>query len=398
MSGAGGIYLGWIDGSVHGARVIFAGHADTPEALARALPAPPTRVYPLADWIETGFADDFCPDLPLRIGPGSPPMLMTAGPKGFLPYQPATDGGAILVQDLGVIAPLGDAIGAERLDCPPALAPVFFDGPDRRLYAVIDAALIPELLPRLEAEGLRAESLFQGKANENLSDVAPWLVELPPGTDCLRRLMTASDRAGRGWYGADAALFLHSGAGFDGLRRHLRKFTKLADEDGQWMFLRFWSEQFRDYLTHQPDPPLPGAFFDRIEALFIRLPGDRWQRLAARRAIAGDRARFLPAFRAHARFLLRRRFTARLADELAATMIAPPSPARLSALYAQARAQGFASERAILFYVETLLLARRLGLSEAAVLAHPEARDSQFYSDVGRARALRSLLKSLEAA
>lgn len=411
MTREGGMFLGWIDGVRdslgQAGRVAVAGHAASGDALAATLPGDPAlrggqlRLYPLADWVRTGLADDFSPDLPLRAVPGAVPLLMwqSGAGGGFTPWQSDRGGDALSRQDLGQIAPLQDRFGEDRsTTCPPELAPHLFDTPDRRLYAVVDAAAIPDLLPRLEAEELRRESLFQGQAGEDLAEVSPWLVELPKDSANLRRLMTVSDRAGRGWYGADAALFIHSRADFDGLRRHLRKFTKLPDEGGAWMFLRFWSEQFRDYLAHQPDAPLPGAFFDQIEALFCRMPGDRWLRLAATRPIPGDRARFLPAFRAHARFLLRRRFVGRLAAELDQTFANPPSVPRLAAYYAQARARGYRAERAVLYYVETLHLARRLGLDEQTLLARPEAQAVEFYSDVGRAHALRDLVQSLEAA
>lgn len=409
MTGAAGMYLGWVDGLAGGGRVAVAGYAASARDLAHALPDDPglrsgqLRLYALPDWVRTGFADDFCPDLPLRVAPGAPAVLMSqsgdGGAAGFVPWQPQGGSGALSRQDLGVIAPLEDRFGDDRLaTCPDALIPHLFDRPDRQLYAVVDAAAIPDLLPRLEAEDLRHESLFQGQAAEDLAEVSPWLVELPQGSAGLRRLMTRSDRAGRGWYGADAALFVHSRAGFDGLRRHLRKFTKLPDEDGGWLFLRFWSDQFRDYLTNQPDAPLPGALFDQIEALFCRMPGDRWLRLAALRPIPGQRDRFLPAFRAHARFLLRRRFVDRLAAELGATYPDAPPLCRLAAYYALARARGYRAERAVLYYVETLHLAHRLGLDEQILLARPEARAVEFYSDVGRAHALRDLVHTLEAA
>ena len=410
MTEAAGMFLGWIDGLRDSAgqsgRVAIAGHAASAEALEKALPADPVlhrgqvRLYPLTDWVRTGLADDFSPDLPLRAAPGVAPLLMwqAAGSKDFSPWHPG-GADALSRQDLGEVPPLQDRFGEDRsATCAPALARHLFDRPDRRLYAVVDAAAIPDLLPRLAAEELRHESLFQGKAGEDLAEVSPWLVELPADSANLRRLMTQSDRPGRGWYGADGALFLHSRADFDGLRRHLRKFTKLPDENGDWIFLRFWSEQFRDYLANQPGAPLPGAFFDQIEALFCRMPGDRWLRLAATRPTPGDRTRFLPAFRTHARFLLRRRFAGRLAAELGQTYANPPSAPRLAAYYALARARGYRAERAVLYYVETLHLARRLGLDEQTLLARPEARAVEFYSDVGRAHALRDLVQSLEAA
>lgn len=409
MTAAEGIFLGWAtglcDATGDAGRVVFAGHARDSAAFSSTLPAQlqyaDLRIYSLADWVQTGFADDFAPDLALRCEPGAGPVLMwqRSGETTFAPWIAADDNGALSRNDLGIIAPLQDRFGEDRrATVPDALASHMFESDARRLFAVVDAAAVPDLLPRLEAENLRHESLFQGSSGDNLAEVSPWLVEFPSESANLRRLMTQSDRPGRGWYDADAALFIHSRTDFVGLRRHLRKFTKLPDEDGKWFFLRFWSAQFRDYLLNQPDAPLPGAFFDQIEALFCRMPGDRWLRLAANRPINGARDRFLPAFRAHSRFLLRSRFVDRLANELNEAYANPPSAPRLSAYYALARARGYRAERAVLFYVESLHLARRIGLDENSFLARPEARAVEFYSDVGRAHALRDMLKQMEAA
>ena len=124
-------------------------------------------------------------------------------------------------------------------DAPPPLA----------TYAVLDAAKMPYLLTSLlETSGLRYLSLFQGEAQEDLGECAPYLVELKDGHDFTRRLFTGPEGAGGLWE-RELGIFIRSRAGFDALRKHLRKFTKVQDESSKWFYFRFWEARvLPDYL------------------------------------------------------------------------------------------------------------------------------------------------------
>ncbi|WP_170207285.1 DUF4123 domain-containing protein [Roseinatronobacter monicus] len=109
-------------------------------------------------------------------------------------------------------------------------------------YAVLDAAKMPYLLTSLlDSSGLRYQSLFQGAAQEELGEHAPYLVELKDGHDFTRRLFTGPDGVG-GLWDKELGIFIRSRAGFDALRKHLRKFTRVQDEDGKWFYFRFWEK------------------------------------------------------------------------------------------------------------------------------------------------------------
>jgi len=131
-----------------------------------------------------------------------------------------------------VPAPLGDYLFAK--------AGAGSEPSPQATYAVLDAAKMPFLLVSLlESSGLRHQSLFQDDAQDQMGEYAPYLVELEKDADFTRRLFTGPDGDGGLWE-KDLGFFLGSAAGFDPVRRHLRKFTRLQDEHGKWFYFRFW--------------------------------------------------------------------------------------------------------------------------------------------------------------
>ncbi|OCX60459.1 hypothetical protein BFP70_17775 [Thioclava sp. SK-1] len=149
------------------------------------------------------------------------------------------------------VAPLDAQIGAvSRRTVPEALQAAFFGDPagdanpvlpPLRLFAVLDAAALPLLEERLETSGLRYRALFKGAAQEELSAAAPWLVELQDGNSFTRKLFTSTGRSS-GLFDAGPGFFVRSRVDLDVLWAHLRKFTRLREPDGKWLFFRFWTE------------------------------------------------------------------------------------------------------------------------------------------------------------
>ena len=111
--------------------------------------------------------------------------------------------------------------------------------PPLKTYAILDAAKMPSLLTsQLDNSGLRYQSLFQGKAQEELKEYAPYLVDLEDGNDFTRKLFT-TDKA-MGLWEKELGIFVRSRVGFEELRKHFRKFTRVQDENGKWFYFRFW--------------------------------------------------------------------------------------------------------------------------------------------------------------
>jgi Domain of unknown function (DUF4123) len=183
------------------------------------------------------------------------------------PYRPA-DG--LLVDAIAQVVPLDAQFGQMTRKCvPDALRDVLFGQPEPTeaehaafgaqvpplgTYAVLDAARLPYLLPDiLAASGLRHVSLFQGKAQDDLAERAPYLVQLTEDSDLTRRLFTGPQGLGGLWH-KELGIFLRGRQGFDALRRDLRKFTYVSDEAGKMWFLRFWDSRIA--------PDLLQAYFE----------------------------------------------------------------------------------------------------------------------------------------
>jgi hypothetical protein len=102
------------------------------------------------------------------------------------------------------------------------------------LYAVLDAARDDRILELLRESVEPYRSLYDGVEGETLRDVAPYLVRVPTESRLLEMLVRA------GW-GKRWGIYLTSAIRFDNLRRHLRRFLMVSDEDtGELMYFRFY--------------------------------------------------------------------------------------------------------------------------------------------------------------
>lgn len=106
-------------------------------------------------------------------------------------------------------------------------------------YAILDAAKVPNLLEMLEDSGLEYRCLFTGEAQDDLGQVAPWIVRLEEGSSFTRNLFTRGDAPWCLW-DAEAGIYVRSIAALDEVWRHFRKFTRVQDNTGKWYLFRYW--------------------------------------------------------------------------------------------------------------------------------------------------------------
>lgn len=99
-------------------------------------------------------------------------------------------------------------------------------------YAIIDAAQDKTSPQRAAEIGLQIQSLYEGSLGRRLGDVAPHLVSF------------SLKNGFAGWlfdnWGGNHGVLLQSKARFAEVRRHLRKFTLVKDEDGTKYRFRFY--------------------------------------------------------------------------------------------------------------------------------------------------------------
>ena len=122
--------------------------------------------------------------------------------------------------------------------------------PPLQTYAVLDAAKAVNLPELLSASRLEHRCLFMGAAYDEMKNVAPWIVRLEDGNDFTRRLFTGPEGI-NGLWDKKPGIYMRSRATLDEMWRHLRKFTRVQDNGGNWHYFRFWEAwAFRSYMEH----------------------------------------------------------------------------------------------------------------------------------------------------
>lgn len=158
------------------------------------------------------------------------------------------------------------ATAAEAPTIPPELDALLFGGGEPSLgtagdhaYAVIDANRFFGLVEQLENSGLRYRCLYKGAAAVKFQASAPFVVELRRGNRftkmLFRRKATGPDAS---VWDQQAASFLVTPLGLDGLVAHLRKFTMLIDQQAnKRYFFRFYApEVMRSMVAALPPQKL----------------------------------------------------------------------------------------------------------------------------------------------
>jgi hypothetical protein len=122
-----------------------------------------------------------------------------------------------------------------------------FNG-DGQVYAILDGAGIPELLPKLYEGDAPFECLYRGELAPDIAAVAPYLVNLTEESRFTEWLLR------NGW-GKSWGIFVVGEADLPAMRRHFRRFLTVHNEAGKPMLFRFYDPRvFRLYLpTCNPD-------------------------------------------------------------------------------------------------------------------------------------------------
>ena len=135
------------------------------------------------------------------------------------------------------------------------------------LFALLDGAKSPRILELIRESVDDCRSLFDGVRGEALSEVAPHLVRLTPGSGLLERLIA------EGW-GKRWGVYLTSQAELVQLRRHLRRFLMVHDEDTQRrVYFRYYDPPVLDTLLQCATVRQRGQLFAKITSFWFERPG-----------------------------------------------------------------------------------------------------------------------------
>lgn len=142
--------------------------------------------------------------------------------------------------------------------------------PPMRTYAILDAAKVTNLPELLERSGLEHRCLFKGKAFDELKNVAPWLVRIEEGSSFARNLFVDGEFPWNLW-SETAGIYARSRWDIEPLWRHLRKFTRIPDENGRWSYFAFWRGYVpRAMATSRLFDSLIEKFFPPFSSLISR--------------------------------------------------------------------------------------------------------------------------------
>ena len=117
-----------------------------------------------------------------------------------------------------------------------------FSAEAANVYAVLDGASVPGLVPRLYDARPEFECLYRGELEPDIAEVAPYLVRLDPDEEFADWVVR--EDWGRHW-----GVFAASDEDLPGLCRHLRTLLTVYDPEGRPLLFRYYDPRvLRLYL------------------------------------------------------------------------------------------------------------------------------------------------------
>ena len=119
-------------------------------------------------------------------------------------------------------------------------AEIFVEGANT--FAILDGASVPGLLEKLDQWQPEYVCLYRGELKPDVAEVAPYLVQLEPGTAITEWIL--SDGWGNHW-----GIFAITEGDLPTVRQHLRRLLSAYDENGKPLLFRFYDPRvMRVYL------------------------------------------------------------------------------------------------------------------------------------------------------
>ncbi len=123
-------------------------------------------------------------------------------------------------------------------------------------YLIVDATLRTQITGYFDLDLIshaKVECLFKGRAAETLKTAAPYLIDMTltadEYTDDSKITNFHKDFIENHW-AHNTGIVIRSYASMDVVLHHYRRFTKVQDETGEWIFFRFWDPNILiPYLT-----------------------------------------------------------------------------------------------------------------------------------------------------
>lgn len=240
------------------------------------------EVHEALNWLKRFGHHGLMAGLAKKVSEGH--LIELSDPKPAHDTNPEDDS-YLIIEEIENVEPLDAQFGIyPKLTVPAALQEAMFGQPEptdaeieqygdnvppMSTYAILDAAKMPYLLTSLlEQSGLEYQSLFQGDAQEELGEHAPYLVKLEDGNDLTRKLFTDL-KPPLGLWEKELGIFIRSRADLPTLRKHFRKFTKMQDAQGKWHYFRFWEGRSLPSLLKTYDENTFNKFAPKVAAFVV---------------------------------------------------------------------------------------------------------------------------------
>ncbi len=130
------------------------------------------------------------------------------------------------------------------------------------LYAILDAARDPLILALVLQSELKYQSLYEGAKGEQLMAAAPYLVELPPDTPFLNKLID------QGW-GNSWGVYLTSSASFEDIRKNFRRFLMVETPEKKQVYFRYYDPRVLRVFLPTCTPDEATQFFGPVQSFFV---------------------------------------------------------------------------------------------------------------------------------
>jgi hypothetical protein len=130
------------------------------------------------------------------------------------------------------------------------------------LFALLDAARAPALPARLAEFEVEHASLFAGEMGKMLKDVAPYLARCPHDSPLMKWILE------EGW-GDSWGIFVSANLSLEELRRHLKRFLLVKDEEGRRYHFRFYDPRVLRVYLPTCTPREAAMFFGRIRQFLV---------------------------------------------------------------------------------------------------------------------------------
>ncbi len=136
-----------------------------------------------------------------------------------------------------------------------ALLNMLFDD-ERNVFIMLDAAVSPNLLERLQLHEREASCLVPS-STEDIAAVLPWVIRIERNDPLVVALF--SDKMPFGLWSVDPGLFFLTELGLTELTRHLRKFHRpRVVETQKRLLLRYWEPGFLGQMLSADIPHIQG--------------------------------------------------------------------------------------------------------------------------------------------